>query len=339
MEEATSVALAYSPGWLRTLRASALIALLPLLLAAALPAVEFVPQEIPHLRERWSTPVALTLVLLLPVSVLLPYLVILLRVGSRPRREDGLALATIVGSWWYTFCSALTSIWFIDRSTLANRSAEHVSMIWISIGIWLVVGIPHAVLLTSTMKALKLSNHGASGALEPHSGLPWPRLMRITAAASMLFLVFPNLFLFPTLKQIISTSGLVLLGLMVLASEAPYLVLFRSAPGFSPNRVPDLGVGLASGWMILFAMAGLFHLISGGALLVRVHLGWTLPGFWVPFALTQAGLLASSLKTRQAASKIGGQGPIAWENMVLPVLPTLCFAFFLVVFVAYAAGE
>lgn len=317
-----------------------MIALLPLLLAAAVPAVVFVPQAIPHMKQAWWTPIVLTLVLLLPVSVLLPYLVILLRLGSRPRRENGLALATIVGSCWTTFCSALTVIWFIDRSTLAKHSVEeNVYMIWISIGIWLVVGIPHAVLVTSAMKTSSSLSVPGREHSNPHPALPWPKLMRTTAAASMLFLLFPNLFLFPTLKRIMPPSGLVLLGLMVLASEAPYLVLFRSTPGFSANRVPELGVGLASGWMTLFAIAALFHLISRGLVLVRVHLGWTLPGFWVPFGLTQAGLLASSLKTRQAASKIEGQAPVAWKNIVLPMLPTLCFAFFLVVFVIYAAGD
>src|SRR5262245_22748984 len=124
MEEEVTNGQVWRLGWLWTLRISAVIALVPLLTVAIIPATQFIPKVFPLPQERAWTLIGLALVLLLPVSAVLPYLMILWRLRRRPPRQSALALAVIVGSWWYTFCSALSLIWFIDRATLASRPPD-----------------------------------------------------------------------------------------------------------------------------------------------------------------------------------------------------------------------
>lgn len=153
MDEEATNGQVWHPGWLWTLRISALIALLPLLTAAILPATQFIPRVIPFPPEKAWALIGLTLVLLLPVSALLPYLMILWRLRRRAPKERALTLAVIVGSWWYTFCSALSLIWFIDRASFASHPPhDQMGVVWLGFGCWLVIGIPHSVLLVSALK-------------------------------------------------------------------------------------------------------------------------------------------------------------------------------------------
>jgi len=322
----------YRPVWLWALRISAIIALLPLLAAAMIVPFDWIPQAIPYLKGG-RTLIGLALVLLLPVSVLLPYLIILWRVRNKPTTENGLSLAIIVGSWWYTFCSALTFTWFIDPPTLkANPSKGEVELIYMFVGIWLVVGVPHFVLLMSAMRTAGFPKYVRSAQIEPNIGSRWLQVARIAVIASMVFLLLPSLFLSPILKRTIPTSGLISMGLMVLASEVPYLFII-SRPRAYPleGLVTDLGTGLASGWIALFAMAAL----CCAFVLRHCHWDWTLPAFWAPFGITQTCLLVSSLRLRHLSQKTGGVGrPVFWNTLI----PTVCFGLLLVVIVFYSAS-
>lgn len=126
----------------------------------------------------------------------------------------------------------------------------------------------------------------------------------------------------------------------MIAANVPYLLTLARLGGHPLNHLfADLGMGLANGWIALFAMAAslssLVGHFSGGPLLGKVHLGWTLPGFWVPFGITLTVLWFSSSRIRHLTHMTKGEGTALWDTLV----PSLCFVFLLVVFTIYASGE
>jgi hypothetical protein len=319
--------------WLWGLRITTALAAVPMMLAIFVVDSEYISHVVPSVTQ-WSIFSGLLLICSMSVGAILPYAMVLWLARRAQLDRRGYELSVSTASFWCVFCSALILEPFVDRKSLTSHlPREHLLMMGIFVGVWAIVGFPHALMLVSATRAYSLpeeQGHSIDAAQNR-------RYVTIKAAmvASSLLVVLPNISIFSIIRRVLPATGLVLLYLMTVLAGAIYLLFLRRLRQDAwDSRTLSLVQSMALAWLILLCMTGLLLWLAGPSWMTEVQRGWTFVGYWITFGVVQALVFGVSYGICFQGRRTEG-GRRLWTIL----MPPICLAYSFAIFLIYATVQ
>ncbi len=253
----------------------------------------------------------LFLLLLLPISGCLPYAMTLWFAREDHLRPGGMAAALSTTAFWYALCGV--------SGVLALEPLAELHLMEQVTAVWLLVAFYHTFVAWAASRA---SRHepDSSRYLEKFisSGEGTIRVVRVSAAALVVFLLLPSLLVAKDLKGPLSPLVLTLVGMLTLAATAPYVyIVRRTRDSLVCGRALMLASSLGATWVVLFALVAMEEIFEIPGFMRDAWRGWARCGYWVLFLALQTVMFAGSLAARRREGFLDRSRPPAiWVSLL-----------------------
>lgn len=231
--------------------------LLSLLMAGAV--LEMYVEGISGQWQAWGPILGFIVCVVALLCGLFPYGLALWNLRSEKSRARGPTEALIIGAFWF-FMELITLLDtpFHGASSLGASGApgDVTLLLEVTLAVLLILTLPGLLLLLSGMKLLNSRGNlmPAPLAFNPAGG---PSLLRTSVAGALVLLLFPAVLGLFTLRQELSTTQLILVEALLLASALPYAFVWRNL-GKAKLRVQTTKFvsALAAGFLTFLAVVG-----------------------------------------------------------------------------------